>query len=135
MNRREFLVGMMMPVERSVLVHEHVMVDFIGADQIGPGRYDPEEVFRTALPKLEEIRRLGCRRLLECTPNYLGRDPKLMKRLSDASGIEIWTNTGLYGAAEHKFVPAFARTESAKNLRGAGLPRRARAFRDSSRPE
>ena len=118
MNRREFLFGLLTPVERSVLVHEHVMVDFIGAGEIRPGRYDPDEVFRVARPKLEEIRRLGCRRLLECTPNFLGRDAKLMARLSDATGIEIWTNTGLYGAASHKFVPAFAQEETQKHHGG-----------------
>jgi phosphotriesterase-related protein len=100
----------------SVLVHEHVLVDFVGADRIQPGRYDRGEVFRIARPKLEEVRRLGCRRLLECTPNFLGRDPELLARLSDATGLEIWSNTGLYGAADHKFVPAFARTESATQL-------------------
>jgi phosphotriesterase-related protein len=100
----------------SVLVHEHVLVDFVGADQIGPGRYDRDEVFRIARPKLEEVSRLGCRRLLECTPNFLGRDPELLARLSDAAGIEIWSNTGLYGAADHKFVPAFARSETAAQL-------------------
>jgi phosphotriesterase-related protein len=105
-----------MEVKRSILVHEHVLVDFIGADKIAPGRYDPEEVFRVARPKLEEVKRLGCRRLLECTPNFIGRDAKLMRRLSDAVGMEIWTNTGLYGAADHKFVPAFARQESAEQL-------------------
>src|SRR6185436_7398306 len=72
----------------SILVHEHVMVDFIGADQIQPGRYLADDVFRAALPKLTELKRHGCRRLLECTPNFLGRDPRLMQRLSDASGIE-----------------------------------------------
>jgi phosphotriesterase-related protein len=100
----------------SVLVHEHVLVDFVGADQIRPGRYNRDEVFRIARPKLEEVRRLGCRRLLECTPNFLGRDPELLARLSDAVGIEIWSNTGLYGAADHKFVPAFARNETAAQL-------------------
>jgi phosphotriesterase-related protein len=100
----------------SVLVHEHVLVDFVGADQIRQARYDRDEVFRIARPKLEEARRFGCRRLLECTPNFLGRDPALLARLSDATGIEIWSNTGLYGAAEHKFVPSFARTESAGQL-------------------
>jgi len=100
----------------SVLVHEHVLVDFVGADQIRPGRYDRDEVFRIARPKLEEVKRLGCRRLLECTPNFLGRDPELLARLSDAAGIEIWSNTGLYGAADHKFVPAFARSETATQL-------------------
>lgn len=100
----------------SILVHEHVMVDFVGADRIGPGRYDPDEVFRAAKPKLEEVARLGCKRLLECTPNFLGRDAKLMARLQQATGVEVWTNTGLYAAADHKYVPAFARTETAEQL-------------------
>jgi phosphotriesterase-related protein len=118
MLRRDFLALLAAPAlpQRTTLVHEHVMVDFIGADQIRPGRYDPEEVFRTAKPKLEEVKRLGCRRLLECTPNYIGRDARLLRRLSDAVGIEIWTNTGIYGAANHKYVPAFAREESAEQL-------------------
>src|SRR5207253_2909978 len=47
--------------------------DFVGADQIRPGRYDRDEVIRIARPKLEDVRRLGCRRMLECTPNSLGR--------------------------------------------------------------
>ncbi len=97
----------------SVLVHEHILVDFVGADLIRPGRYDADEVFRAARPKLEALKPFGCTRLLECTPNYLGRDPRLMARLADATGIEIWTNTGLYGAADHKYLPAFARTETA----------------------
>lgn len=100
----------------SVLVHEHVMVDFVGADQIRPGRYDPDEVFRIARPKLAELRRFGCRRLLDCTPNFLGRDPQLLARLSDATNLEIWSNTGLYGAANHKFLPGFARSETAAQL-------------------
>jgi phosphotriesterase-related protein len=120
MRRREFLWAAggaaFAGQPASVLVHEHVLVDFVGADQIRPGRYDRDEVFRIALPKLEELRRLGCRRLLECTPNFLGRDPELLARLSDAASLEIWSNTGLYGAGDHKFVPAFARSEPASQL-------------------
>jgi phosphotriesterase-related protein len=120
MTRREFLASAaaapLFGVDGSVLVHEHVMVDFIGADQIGPGRYDPSEVFRVARPKLEEVKKLGCRRFQDCTPNFLGRDPRLLRRLADAVGMEIWTNTGLYGAASHKFVPDFAKRESAEQL-------------------
>jgi phosphotriesterase-related protein len=121
--RREFVAGMAAAqivraakVPRSVLVHEHILVDFIGADRITPGRYDREAVFRTALPKLEELKQYGCRRLLECTPNFLGRDPRLLARLSDTTGIEIWTNTGLYGAGNHKYLPQFATQETAEQL-------------------
>ena len=62
------------------------------------------------------MRRFGCRRLLDCTPNFLGRDPELLARLSDAAGLEIWSNTGLYGAANHKFLPGFARSETSAQL-------------------
>jgi phosphotriesterase-related protein len=120
MRRREFLWRMggaaFAGKPPSVLVHEHVLVDFVGADRIRLGRYDRDEVFRIARPKLEEVRQFGCQRLLECTPNFLGRDPELLARLSDVTGLEIWSNTGLYGAGAHKFVPAFARSESAEQL-------------------
>src|SRR5689334_1759279 len=121
-SRREFIAGaagaLVRPavVPGSVLVHEHILVDFVGADRIKPGRYDSDAVFRTALPKVEELKQYGCRRLLECTPNFLGRDPKLLARLSEAAGIDIWTNTGLYGAGAHKYVPSFARQETAEQL-------------------
>jgi phosphotriesterase-related protein len=120
MRRREFLWAMggapFVQKPPSILVHEHVLVDFVGADQFHPGRYDRDEVFRIALPKLEEVKQFGCQRMLDCTPNFLGRDPELLARLSNATGVEIWSNTGLYGAAAHKFVPAFARSESATQL-------------------
>jgi phosphotriesterase-related protein len=118
MLRREFLLSALAAarVDGSILVHEHVLVDFIGAEKIRPGRYDADEVFRVALPKLKELTAFGCVRMLECTPNFLGRNPRLLRRLSDACGIELWTNTGLYGAKEHAFLPAYARTESAEQL-------------------
>lgn len=100
----------------SILVHEHILVDFIGADAITRDRYSLQDAFRAARPKLEELKARGCVRMLECTPNYIGRDPRLLRMLEDSVGIELWTNTGLYAAAGHKFLPAFARTESAAQL-------------------
>ena len=78
------------------LIHEHVLVDFIGADEIRPGRYDSEEVFLKALPHLRKVKSAGCDTLVDCTPAYIGRDPGLLRRLSQASGLQIVTNTGLY---------------------------------------
>ena len=40
------------------LMHEHVMVDFAGADQAGPHRYDVEEVFRVFGENTERLRGL-----------------------------------------------------------------------------
>lgn len=105
-----------MPLPSSVLVHEHVLVDFIGADRVSPTRYDRGEVFRAALPRLRELAQRGCRRLQECTPQFLGRDPRLLQRLAGASGLEIWTNTGLYAANQYRHLPAFAKMENATQL-------------------
>lgn len=99
-----------------VLPHEHVMVDFVGADKSGKHRYDPDRVFEAVLPYLTQARKLGLDTLFECTPMYLGRDVTLLRRLSKASGLKIITNTGLYGAAGDKFVPAYAFRETAQQL-------------------
>ncbi len=98
------------------LMHEHVLVDFVGADKVSPQRYNAEEVFQTALPHLKALRAAGCRTLVECTPAFLGRDVNLLKRLASASGLHIVTNTGFYGAANDKYVPAIARQETAEQL-------------------
>ncbi len=100
----------------TTLMHEHVLVDFIGADKVSTNRYDRDEAFRTILPHLERIRTLGCNTLVECTPAYLGRDVALLKRLSEASGLNIVSNTGYYGAANDKHLPAHAFSETADEL-------------------
>lgn len=103
-------------VEKSILVHEHVLVDFAGAAIASPSRYNRDEVIQAARPKLEAIARLGCVRMLECTPNFLGRDPELLRRLSELTGVELWTNTGLYAANQYRHLPEYAKTESAEQL-------------------
>lgn len=98
------------------LSHEHILVDFIGADKITTSRYDADEVYHTALPILQEAVQNGCKTLVECTPDYLGRNVTLLQRLSKASGLHIIANTGYYGAAKEKFLPKHAYTSSAKQL-------------------
>jgi phosphotriesterase-related protein len=100
----------------TVLIHEHVLVDFIGADKITPDRYRRDDVVARVLPFLREIRALGVQSLVECTPAYLGRDPVLLKTLSEQSGLHLLTNTGYYAAAGNKFLPPQAYTETAEQL-------------------
>ena len=100
----------------STLCHEHVLVDFVGADRISRDRYDADEARDVALPHLQRVRTLGCRAFVECTPAYLGRDPRLLARLAKDSGLHILTNTGYYGAAKDQYVPGYAREASADQL-------------------
>jgi phosphotriesterase-related protein len=100
----------------SALPHEHVLVDFAGAEKVSRSRYDADEAFRVILPHLQDLKKRGCRTFFECTPAYLGRDPLLLRRLSGASGLHIVTNTGYYGAANDSAVPKHAYTETAQQL-------------------
>jgi phosphotriesterase-related protein len=88
-----------------VLPHEHILVDFIGADQVNPNRYEREAVFKKALPYLEQAKALGCQTMMECTPNYLGRDPELLKQLSEGTELNLLTNTGYYAARNYQHLP------------------------------
>ena len=98
------------------LMHEHVLVDFIGASEVSPSRYDADDVFKRALPHLQQVKALGGATLVECTPAYLGRDPRLLRRLAEASGLHILTNTGYYGANQDRHLPRHAFTENAEQL-------------------
>ena len=98
------------------LTHEHILVDFVGAEKITSGRYDVDEVFNKALPLLHAAKDNGCDTFIECTPAYLGRDVRLLQRLSKASGLTIITNTGYYSAVGEKYLPPHAYTETAEQL-------------------
>jgi phosphotriesterase-related protein len=100
----------------ATLPHEHIMLDFIGADKVNSDRYDRDTVFNSVLPHLEQLQDFGCRTLVECTPAYIGRDPLLLKRLAKATGLNLLTNTGYYGAAHDKFLPVRVRTKSADDF-------------------
>lgn len=98
------------------LHHEHLLVDFIGADSTGYHRWNRDSVVEKILPYLLEIKKMGYKTLVECTPAYLGRDPELLKMLSEKSGIQIITNTGYYSAVGGKFLPKHAFEETAEQL-------------------
>jgi len=98
------------------LIHEHILVDFIGADSTGYHRWEKQEVVDRALPFLMEAKQKGVHTIFECTPAYLGRDPLLLKELSEKTGIHIVTNTGYYGAGDNKYVPAHAFDASPEDI-------------------
>jgi len=90
------------------LIHEHTMVDWIGADSSGYHRWDRSEVVERVLPYLKKAKGHGVQTFFDCTPAYLGRDPYVLRELSQKTGLNIVTNTGYYGAVEDKFVPQHA---------------------------
>ena len=98
------------------LQHEHILVDFIGADSTGYHRWDKQEVVDRALPFLEELKALGCQTFFDCTPAYVGRDPEILRQLAQKTGLQIVTNTGFYGARNNIYLPSRAFTATAERL-------------------
>jgi phosphotriesterase-related protein len=98
------------------LPHEHIMIDWSGADSIDYDRWDKDSIVMTVLPYLKELKDLGCQTLIDCTPSYMGRDPEVFKKLSDESGLHIIFGVGLYGAINNRFVPRYAYEETAEQL-------------------
>lgn len=98
------------------LIHEHLLVDFIGADKISHDRWNREEVLKVVLPYLLEVKKQGVKTFLDCTPAFLGRDVHLLQLAAQKSGLQILTNTGYYGAVDNKYLPKWVFTETAEQL-------------------
>ncbi|MGB5321374.1 phosphotriesterase family protein [Lutimonas sp.] len=98
------------------LSHEHILVDFIGADSIQPNSWNHDSILNEVIPYLEELKEFNVNYFVDATPNYLGRDVLLLEKIAHKTGIRIVTNTGLYGARKNKFIPNYVWETTAENL-------------------
>ena len=82
----------------TTLIHEHVTFAYPGwyADEsIAP--YDRDEAERLCLKVLEDLKKSGVKTIVDATAADVGgRDPILLKNLSEKSGVHIIAATGLF---------------------------------------
>lgn len=110
------------PVDASALgmtlTHEHLFADLrpYVEQAAKPLPVDMDEVVAVVLPYLQQIARQGCRTLIDCTATTLGRNPALIQRLSQASGLHMLTVTGAYVAAGGRFIPPYVVDETDEQL-------------------
>lgn len=94
------------------LTHEHIMSNF--GKEIGEAsNYDSLKLFNRVIPYLKKLKSSGVHSIFDCTTAYFGRRVDLLKKISDATEIQIITNTGFYGAANDRYIPEFAYKASA----------------------
>jgi predicted metal-dependent phosphotriesterase family hydrolase len=133
MLRREFLAGMalapltpgphIMTVTGAIrpnqlgmaLPHEHLFSNF-GADPEETPTYDRAKLLDTVVPYVLSVKKLGCQAIFDGTAAWFGRDPLLLRDISTNTGVRIITNTGIYAAANDRYVPEFVRGESADQI-------------------
>lgn len=89
------------------LTHEHIFSNF-GAEADQTSVYDREKLFAQVLPYLQEIKDLGVKSIFEPTTLNFGRRADFLKDLSYWTGLHIITNTGIYGAANDRYIPQWA---------------------------
>lgn len=100
------------------LTHEHLLANFQPYEEWArhPQTYDRDEVLERVLPHLIRIHQLGCRTFVDATAVGLGRDPILLRRLAERSGLHILTVTGNYAAIQYRQLPPNVFTDSPETL-------------------
>lgn len=64
------------------LSHEHILVDFIGADSIQPDSWNHDSIIKEITPYFEELKAFNVKYFVDATPNYLGRDALLLEKIA-----------------------------------------------------
>lgn len=100
------------------LTHEHILANFQSYEESAraPLTYDRDNVARKMLPYLSRIASLGCRTFVDATAVGLGRDPLLLRQMSERSGLHILTATGNYAANQFHQLPPYVFEDSEEAL-------------------
>ncbi len=97
------------------LPHEHILSRF-GEEPQEPSPFDEQAVETEVLPYLAYLKQLGVAAIADCTAYSFGRNAPLLARLSEQSNVHLITNTGFYGAADDRYVPAQAYQQTAQEI-------------------
>lgn len=97
------------------LSHEHLFSNF-GLPINETNTYDETRLLAQVIPYMTMLHSQGVRTIFDYTASHFGRRADLLKAISDSTGIRIVTNTGIYGAADDRHIPAYAFDASAMEL-------------------
>ncbi|MCP4152389.1 MAG: hypothetical protein GY757_31920 [bacterium] len=81
-----------------VRMHEHILWAWTGEAK---RTYSRETVVNTMLPFLNDLKAHGCRTLVEATTHGAGRDVAVLKEISQKSGLNIVTNSGVWDGLDY----------------------------------
>ena len=110
------------------LSHEHVLNSSAGIPQVYPEFIDLEETVRTGVAELKEAYADGLRTIVDVTTFDLGRDIRVIERVSRESGVQIICATGtwrdipraFWNATPDMIAPLYIR-EIQDGIEGTGI--------------
>jgi phosphotriesterase-related protein len=78
------------------LIHEHLRFSDEGVRENWPGRYDEQAELDAALEATRAAQEHGVKTIVDPTAMFGGRDVRFMKKVSDATGVNVVACTGIY---------------------------------------
>ncbi|WML60259.1 phosphotriesterase-related protein [Neobacillus sp. PS2-9] len=91
------------PVDKlgKTLIHEHFIFGYPGFQgDVTLGPFKEEEFLEAAIAVARQIQSFGVQTVVDPTPNECGRDPLFLKKVSEATGLQIICATGYYYEGE-----------------------------------
>jgi phosphotriesterase-related protein len=80
----------------TTLVHEHFRGRDEGVATQWPHLYDEDEELRNCLKAAREVQEHDVKTVVDPAPLFLGRDAALLKKITDETGLQIVSCTGIY---------------------------------------
>lgn len=93
------------------LMHEHVMVSAPGMFRSFPDLFGPDDPLQRAIDTFKRVKEAGVDTIVDATTHDLGKDPELLRAVSEGSGVNIINTTGWW-----LDVPRFLRGASPNQL-------------------
>ncbi|MCE1199749.1 MAG: hypothetical protein LWW85_12325 [Marinilabiliales bacterium] len=87
------------------LPREHILMDSAPLDSQHVNRYVRDSVILRMKPFLEELKQYKVKTFVDCTPEFMGRDPELLAELSRQTGLNILTGTGWFATDNGIHLP------------------------------
>lgn len=98
------------------LMHEHFVFGYPGfAGDVTMGAFNREEALKIGLQVAEKVMSHGVQTVVDATTNEAGRNPELLKEISEKTGLNIICSTGYYYEGEG--APAYFKF---RNFQGKG---------------
>ena len=91
------------PVDKlgKTLIHEHFIFGYPGFQgDVTLGPFKEEEFLEAAIAVARQMQSFGVQTVVDPTPNECGRDPQFLKKVSEATGLQIICATGYYYEGE-----------------------------------
>lgn len=83
------------------LMHEHFLFGYPGySGDITLGGFNRDVALQAGMDVSERLQTFGIKTVIDATPNECGRDPELLKEISERTGLQIICATGYYFEGE-----------------------------------